>query len=122
MKKRCPDSCPVTIVKLKGYKLEFNRYADIIESEKGIVYGAVYSVSDMDIKNLDKYEGYPRLYTKVNVIVEDEFGEIYEAFVYVMTSKGRKEPQEDYYNIIKQGFMDWDLPIQNLVEARNQIE
>lgn len=118
MKGRCSDSHPVAKVKLKDYKLVFNRVADIVESKGDIVYGAIYEVSSMDIKCLDRYEGYPRLYTKINVTVEDEFGETYDAFVYVMNSKGRGEPQENYYNIIKQGFIDWNLPVQSLVDAR----
>ena len=121
LKKRCPDSVPVCKVKLKGYKLVFNRVADIVESEEDIVYGAIYEVSYRDIKNLDRYEGYPRLYTKVNVTAHDDFGEIYEAFVYVMVAKGKGEPDENYYNIIKQGFIDWELPIQSLIKARNEI-
>lgn len=120
MKGRCSDSHPVAKVKLKDYKLVFNRVADIIESKSDTVYGAIYEVSDKDIKCLDRYEGYPRLYTKINVTVEDEFGEIYDAFVYVMVFKGKMEPSESYYNIIKQGFRDWNLPPQYLIKARNQ--
>lgn len=118
MKGRCSDSHPVTKVKLKDYKLVFNRVADIIESKDDLVYGAVYEVSDDDVKKLDRYEGYPRLYTKINVTVEDEFGEVYDVFAYVMTLKRRGKPQENYYNIIKQGFIDWNLPVQSLVDAR----
>lgn len=120
MKKRCKDSVPVTKVKLHNYKLVFNRVADIVKSKDGEVYGAIYEVSDEDIKCLDRYEGYPRLYTKINVTIEDEFGEIYDAFVYVMVFKGIMEPSESYYKIIKQGFIDWNLPVQFLVDARNR--
>lgn len=120
MKKRCQDSVPVAKVKLKGYKLVFNKYADIIKTERGIVYGAVYEVSDRDIKNLDAYEDYPRLYEKIDVEVEDNEGKIYKAFVYVMNSKDTIEPKEGYYNIIKEGFKDWKLPMQTLMDARKE--
>lgn len=119
MKKRCPNSVPIAKVLLKGYKLVFNRVADIIESPKDVVYGAIYEVSDRDIKNLDVYEGFPRLYTEIEVQVEDDAGDMYKAFVYVMVLKGRGAPAESYYNIIKQGFKEWDLPMQSLIKARN---
>lgn len=118
MKKRCPDSVPIIKVKLNGYKLVFNRVADIIESADDVVYGAVYKVSDKDIKNLDIYEGYPRLYRKINVKAEDDNGKIYEAFAYVMNQKGTEKPSDMYYSIIKQGFKDWDLTLESLKEAR----
>lgn len=121
MEKRCPDSVPITKVKLKGYKLVFNRVADIVESEKDLVYGAIYDVSYRDIKKLDAYEAYPRLYDRIYVEVEDDDGGIHKAFVYVMVVKGRGEPAENYYNTIKQGFKDWNLPMQSLINARNQI-
>lgn len=118
MKRRCPDSVPIIKVKLEGYKLVFNRVADIIESPDDAVYGAVYKVSDKDIKNLDIYEGYPRLYRKINVKAEDENGKLYEAFAYVMNEKGTGKPSDMYYSIIKQGFKDWDLTLESLKEAR----
>jgi len=120
MKKRCPDSVSITKVRLKNYKLVFNRVADIIKSEGDEVEGAIYEVSPRDIKNLDVYEGYPRLYTKVEVTVEDDNGKSYEVFVYVMVKKGLAEPQEYYYNTISQGFKDWDIPKVTLKKAKNQ--
>lgn len=118
MQRRCPEAVPIAKVKLKGYKLVFNRVADIVENKKEIVHGAVYHVSHRDIRNLDIYEGYPRLYEKVNVKAEDEEGNIYEAFVYVMVVKGKGEPNDNYYNIIEQGFRDWNLPMKFLIKAK----
>ena len=112
MKKRCSDSIPVAKVKLKDYKLVFNRVADIEESEEDIVYGAIYKVSDRDIKKLDIYEGYPRLYDRIDVEVEDDEGKTYAAFVYVMVVKGRGHPADSYYKIIKQDFKDWKISMQ----------
>lgn len=120
MHSRCPDSKPVTKAKLKGYQLCFNRVADIVKKENGIVHGAVYIVSQDDIKSLDIYEGYPNNYTKIQVVVEDDQGNTHETFAYVMTQKGSQEPSEAYYNIIKQGYQDWQLPIKSLSDARER--
>ena len=122
LKRICPSSVPIVKVKLKDYKLVFyNKVADIVKSRERIVYGAIYDISEEDIKKLDKYEGYPRLYDKIYVNVQDDEDKPYLAFVYVMFIKGRGELDESYYNIINQGFNDWKLPIQSLINARKQI-
>ena len=53
-------------------------------------------------------------------MVEDDQGNTHEAFAYVMTQKGSREPSEVYYNIIKQGYQDWLLPVQALSDARER--
>jgi gamma-glutamylcyclotransferase (GGCT)/AIG2-like uncharacterized protein YtfP len=117
MMRRCPDSRPVARVKLHGYQLVFNRVADIVEVEQAITWGVIYKVSPEDIKKLDRYEGYPRLYDKMPVTVEDDQGRIHLAFAYVLTIKGCKEPSDGYYHVIKEGYRDWGLPQKPLREA-----
>ncbi|CDX03438.1 AIG2 protein [Desulfitobacterium hafniense] len=120
MLNRCPDAIPVARVKLHGYQLTFNRVADIVKEEQAVTWGAIYTVSPEDIKNLDRYEGYPRLYNKMPVTVEDDRGNTYQAFAYVLTIKGCKEPSDGYYQIIKEGYWDWGLPLKPLREALKQ--
>lgn len=117
MKKRCADSVPVAKVKLKDFKLVFNHFADIIQSKGDVVQGAIYEVSEKDIKNLDEYEEYPDLYTKINVTVEDDLGKSYEAFVYVMVKKNIDKPEQPYYQIIVDGYKDWKLAVSGLERA-----
>jgi len=117
MKRRCPDSHPVAKVKLMDYKLVFNRVADIVEVDGEVVYGAVYEVSPRDVKKLDIYEGYPRLYTKIFVRVKDDNGKVYEAFVYVMVNKGRGESSKAYLNTIVEGYEDWGISLTHLNKA-----
>lgn len=117
MKNRCPDAVPLTKAKLKGYQLEFNNVADIVKKYGGVTWGAIYKVSLEDIKSLDGYEGYPRIYTKINVEVEDEQGSVYQAFAYVMNNKGLSKPCESYYKIIEEGYRNWQLPLKCLKEA-----
>lgn len=117
MMNRCPDSTPVARVKLKGYQLCFNRVADIVEKKRALTWGALYTVSPADIKNLDRYEGYPFLYDKIPVTVEDGQGKSYQAFAYVLTVKGLNEPSDGHYAVIKEGYRDWKLPQKSLREA-----
>ena len=117
MMSRCPDSRPVARVKLNGYQLTFNRVADIVEEEQAVTWGAIYTVFPADIKNLDRYEGYPKFYDKIPVAVKDDQGNSYQAFAYVLTIKGLNEPSDGYYHIIKEGYRDWKIPQKPLREA-----
>jgi len=121
MKRTCPDSVPIVKAKLIDYKLVFyNKVADIVKSREGIVYGAVYNLSEQDAKKLDRYKGCPRLYDRIHVNVKGD-DKTYEAFTYVMYVKGRGEPDESYFNIIVQGFKEWGIPILALINAKKQI-
>lgn len=118
---RCHDSIPIKKAALKNYKLVFNQLADIMEEEGELVLGALYVISKEELVQLDKLEGYPDLYTRLEVEVEDENGKLYDATVYTMVDKNIEAPPEHYYNILIQGYKDWDLPIAHLEKARKII-
>ena len=120
MEKMCPNAKRMLRVQLKDFKLTFNVYADIVKEKGCKVYGALYKVSKEDILPLDEYEEYPKLYSKENIIVEDENGDKYEAFAYTMVNKGVKDPEEKYYKIIEDGYKDWNITTEYLEEAKNR--
>lgn len=78
---------------LKGWRLEFNKsasrkpdaegYANIVEDQQEIVEGCLYDISEKDIENLDKYEGYPDHYKKISVNVNLKSSEEVEAITYI---------------------------------------
>lgn len=109
IKRRCPEAIPMVGVYLEDYKLVYNKYADIIPCQGERVYGAIYELSINDLKNLDEFEGYPYLYEKINLKVQDSNGVFYEAFAYVMVEKGNKLPEDDYLDIINKGYQDWNI-------------
>ncbi|MDZ5254461.1 gamma-glutamylcyclotransferase family protein [Clostridium sp. LIBA-8841] len=109
IKRRCPEAIPMVRVYLEDYKLVYNKYADIIPCQGERVYGAIYELSINDLKNLDEFEGYPYLYEKINLKVQDSNGVFYEAFAYVMVEKGNKLPEDDYLDIINKGYQDWNI-------------
>ncbi|MGG5460491.1 gamma-glutamylcyclotransferase family protein [Clostridium sp. B9] len=116
MKIRCPEAIPMVRVRLKNYKLVYNKYADIIPCDGSEVYGAIYELSLKDLENLDEYEGYPNLYKKIDLKVEDNKGICYEAFAYVMVEKGDEKPDENYVEIIKIGYENWGIPITEFIK------
>lgn len=118
MSSRCPDAIPVKKVFLKNYRLVFNQLADIIQNDNEDVLGALYVISKQELILLDKLEGYPDLYTRIVVEVEDENGNKYDAFAYTMVDKKLEDPPEHYYNILLQGYEDWDLSTEYLEDAK----
>lgn len=118
MLSRCPETIPINRVVLKNYKLVFNQLADIVPEEESVVLGAMYVISKQELEELDKLEGYPHLYDRINVEVEDEKGNKYDAVTYIMVEKNLEYPPEDYYRILLKGYKDWDLPIEALEKAR----
>ena len=119
MLSRCPDSWPIKKVMLKNYTLAFNELADIIPKENGLVLGALYVVSKQEIEALDKLEGYPDLYDRQIVEVEDESGNKYDAVAYTMVEKDFKLPPDHYYEILEKGYEDWDIPKIHLEHAKS---
>jgi len=115
---RCPEATPIKKVVLKNYKLAFNQLADIIKDEDDKVFGAIYVISKQDLEELDRLEGYPDLYHRIEIEVEDEKGNRYDAFAYTMVEKGSDMPPDHYYNILLQGYEDWDLPVEFLEKAK----
>ena len=119
MLERCPNATPVKKAVLKDYKLVFNELADIVQHEDNHVLGAIYVISKQDLVELDRLEGYPDLYNRIIVEVVDEDGVKYDVFAYTMVEKILSSPPEHYYNILVEGFEDWNLPLETLELAKN---
>ena len=67
---RCPDAQALETVRLEGYRLAFrsnggNRgVATILPDPDSHVDGVLWEISPEDERNLNFYEGFPRLYSK----------------------------------------------------------
>ena len=71
MRSRCPRAKPVfylngfRVNKLFGWKLVFNRYANIIKDNKSFVPIGLWKITKNCEKELDIYENFPMLYSKI---------------------------------------------------------
>lgn len=127
---RCPDAVRVQKAVLDNHTLVFRgsrHYAvATIEPKEGCsVPVMLWSISDQDERALDRYEGYPSLYTKETMSF-DVGGRKVEAMVYVMAPGHQLGlPSAGYYNAILQGYKDCDLDPavleQSLTQAREMI-
>ena len=89
-----------------------------IEKEAGCSVPVVlWEITNECEESLDEYEGYPFLYTKIDVNLEFN-GKPITAMAYVMT-EGQQlgEPHEDYYYTILKGYEDNGIDPQPLDEA-----
>ena len=118
MKELCPDSKPVSIVTLHNYKLVFTGWsrkwrggvASIKPFRGEKVLGAIYEISEEDLRRLDKYEGYPDNYTRAKVTVTGDLGELIEAITYVKAGPVEETPPSREYSLaIQQGYRDWGI-------------
>ncbi|MFC2071622.1 gamma-glutamylcyclotransferase family protein [Chloroflexota bacterium] len=118
MLERCPDSKSEFIATLPNYKLVFIGWsrqwrggmASIRPFRGEKVLGAVYDISDRDLRRLDGYEGYPDIYDHLNVTVFNEDGEPIQAITYIKAGQSEEtQPSPQYLSIIKQGYRDWEI-------------
>ena len=118
MRERAAESKPMFIATLPNYRLAFagwsrqwwGGYATIVLSRGDKVLGAIYEVSEKDLRRLDGYEDCPRSYSRINVTVFDEDGNAVEAVTYIRAGRlDETQPSKEYLAVIQQGYRDWGL-------------
>lgn len=121
MARRCPDAKPIGKYILPNYKLEFRGVANIIKCYGEATPIALWSITESCEKSLDIYEGYPRLYRKEYIKLKINGKEVI-GMVYVMNKGEIAKPSNYYYNVIKQGYKDFQIDITTLEKALNESE
>lgn len=118
MSARCPDSEPRFIATLPNHRLIFTGWsrqwrggvASIKPLQGEKVVGAVYEVSERDLRLLDKFEGYPANYDRVTKRVITESDQWLEVVTYVKRQQSEEtESSRDYLTLIQQGYRDWGI-------------
>ena len=115
MQERCPDSKPMFVATLPNYKLVFTGWSRqwrggkaSIKSFRGErVPGAIYEVTEVCLRRLDKYEA---SYNRFKVTVFNEDGEPIEAITYIKSGQLEETPpSKEYVAVIQQGYRDWEI-------------
>ena len=110
MRSRCPRARPVfylygvRVNKLSGWSLSFNRYANIIKNKNSFVPIGLWKITKQCEKELDIYENFPVLYSKIYF----KYYSI-KAMTYVMNSNKLLKPSNTYLKLIYQGYKDFNL-------------
>ncbi len=116
MAMRCPNAKPIGKYLLHDYKLEFRGVANIIKCKGAKTPVALWLITEICERSLDRYEGYPRLYRKEYIKLNINDKEII-GMVYVMNLGEIAEPSNHYYNVIQQGYKDFNINTAPLEQA-----
>lgn len=116
----CPNHHFLSRARLRGYRMVFSRrsvrsgfgVADVVPTDGVAVWGVLYQIEEDELPFLDRKEGCPKAYGRIDVTVTVREGLIEEAFTYTVTSKEEKEipPSEDYLNLLVEGAIARKLP------------
>jgi gamma-glutamylcyclotransferase len=115
---RCPGSKPLFSAVLPNYKLIFTgwsrQWKGSIASIKPVkgekVLGAVYEISETNLRQLDSIEGFPAIYNRLKITVWTDDGDPVEAITYIKTEQAHEsKPSPEYLKSIAQGYKDWDI-------------
>jgi hypothetical protein len=119
MTMRCPRAINLGRCTLKGFELKFRLHADIDRVEGSEMEGVLWDITEDCERALDRLEGYPFYYNKVEVVVNpstlvDNMTHIV-AMAYTMTSKGPEElPSNGYEDCLIEGYTANGLDVDKL--------
>ena len=115
MKDRCPSAKMIGSLLLQNFRLVYKgskdlfAYLTIEKCDKKVVPIGLFELSDDDIYSLDRYEGYPTLYSKEYIQVKTN-ETIYNCLIYIMNDDFDYHiPSNDYIQICKQGYKDFSF-------------
>ena len=131
MQRRCPTARILTSVYLDGFKLRFkgaknNAIATIEPSPEDLVPVTIWEIFPNDERNLDVYEGYPRLYRKETLRLK--LGKkSFPAMVYIINGERMAygQPSKSYFDTIRDGYIsagfDPKLLHQSVAESLTEV-
>jgi gamma-glutamylcyclotransferase (GGCT)/AIG2-like uncharacterized protein YtfP len=122
MENRCSDAKKIGPAYLSDHRLVFRGVADIEYKENCQCPGGLWEISESDLEKLDHYEGYPNLYDRYRTMVMLGDGTNVEAIVYEKNDQTVKPPNAGYFNTILEGYDDFDLNTDHLVQAKDRAE
>lgn len=123
MMARCPQARVIGTGRLEDYKLTFrgrsSGVANVERSRGRDVPIVLWEITPTCEIELNRYEGFPTLYTKRDIEVETKAG-VVKAMAYVMTQRYEKmpaQPSENYYAVIAEGYEDNGISLDALDDA-----
>lgn len=123
MKERCGNSRFISSGFLDGFRFVYDGKSErwggavgnIIPSSDSRVYGALFEVTGSDLESLDRYEGYPVRYQKIDLQIKSGDEEL-NAFAYYREGEIEGAPSESYQATVVEGARDCGLPEQYIRE------
>ena len=111
MTNRCPNAVSLGRCVLPNFELRFRYHADIDLVPGSAMEGVLWKITPECERALDRLEGYPHYYNKINVVLDD--GSV--AMAYIMNSKGLEEaPSTGYEDCLIEGYTANGLDVDKL--------
>lgn len=125
MKARCPVAVPLGPTVLRNHALRFAGWSErwggsvaTVERSPGArVPGLLYRIGHQDLAALDRIEGCPWVYERVQRQVFDEQGARRLAHVYQLVDAEPGEPSHDYLRVIRRAYQTLGLDETELLRA-----
>ena len=124
LKERVPSAKRIGTFILKNYELRFHMASDDgsgkcdayqTGNENNVVVGALYHINKNEKPVLDKAESLGVGYNEKRIKVENDVGEIFDAFMYVAIKIDTSfKPYTWYLNHVITGAIEINLPVQYL--------
>ena len=112
MNSRCPNAVSLGRCVLPNFELKFRHHADIDLVPGSEMEGVLWEITPECEKALDRLEGYPHYYNKINVVLDDNT----IAMAYIMNKKGKQEPPGlSYEKCLIEGYTSHGLNVDWLI-------
>jgi len=118
MTNRCPKAISLGKCVLENFELRFRTHADIDLVPGSYMEGVLWEITSECEHSLDKLEGYPYYYNKINVVVNDDI----VAMAYIMNVKGPQQaPSISYENCLIDGYTAHGLDVDKLTRMIDSV-
>lgn len=127
MRRRCPGARIVGPATLPKHRLVFGGFskrwdcavATIVRDATSCVPGLLYAIDGADLVALDRFEGAPRIYERIQRFIVDESGERHRAQTYRLPPKRlvTRTPGLPYFHIIRRAYDRLGFDRRVLMEA-----
>ena len=118
MTNRCPNAVSLGKCVLENFELRFRIHADIDLVPGSAMEGVLWEITPECEQALDRLEGYPYYYNKINVVLDDNT----VAMAYIMNKKGKQEPPGlSYEKCLIEGYTSHGLNVDWLTETIDML-
>lgn len=122
MRLRCPGARSLGAAVLPHYKFEFKSFATVAPDMDNAVHGVLWEITNSCERSLDRLEGYPVYYGKINVWVEHN-GVMVPCMTYLMyPDEEYNYPSDNYVRTLEEGYTSHDVSTDQINLALQDLD
>jgi len=117
----CPDSVVKGRAILLDHVFRFATHADVTKCEDSYVDGVLWTITPQCLETLDMLEGFPNYYNRCNKKVLYQNRVVMAVTYFMQPGHSSNLPSDSYFEMIKEGYADHNVPAEQLHNARDVI-